>query len=408
MYIYTIIGSNIGYIGGNYKSDNVLSAANKAGKYLFKKLEDPKYAKHKNRKSIKFILRMKDKKGSGKIYSYQVIKQKLKKPILIKVKNTKYYVKFNYVIKTCNLSKKEKKILLGGVGLLENMGKEVTLKLIEFISKDKEKEEKEKEIERIKKEENEKREREEIERLSQMNQMSRISRFINNAKTTFNNYSLKSNRTEDNTAKTDNKDNNENIPQLSEDVIWTKIFKILESLKNNEIISESIMQLTVEEKKVNISGYGIGDIEALNANQLFNGIINKLFLIKTACTFKCSPEIKNGLEKLGTINNEDSEIVKLNKKYQNFLDLCIQFCKENHKKHCENYKNYIAKKKFSKADKELADSKKYEKSKNEIETIIKLSIGGKKRSKKKKEGNDNFLPGLDQNKYNLVESGKKK
>ena len=115
------------------------------------------------------------------------------------------------------------------------------------------------------------------------------------------------------------------------------------------------MQLTVEEKKVNISGYGIGDIEALNANQLFNGIINKLFLIKTACTFKCSSEIKNGLEKFGAINNEDSEIVKLNKKYQNFLDLCIQFCKENYKKHCENYKNYIAKKNFSKANKELAD-----------------------------------------------------
>jgi hypothetical protein len=109
------MGSGIGYIGGNYKNDVPYLAAKKAGKALFKKLENPKYAKHKNRKSIKFVIRMKDRHSPGKTYSYQVIREKLKKPILIKVKNTEYYVRYNYVIKACDLSKKQKKILLGGM-----------------------------------------------------------------------------------------------------------------------------------------------------------------------------------------------------------------------------------------------------------------------------------------------------
>jgi len=112
---FTIMGSGIGYIGGNYKNDVPYLAAKKAGKALFKKLENPKYAKHKNRKSIKFVIRMKDRHGPGKTYSYQVVREKLKKPILIKVKNTEYYVRYNYVIKACDLSKKQKKILLGGM-----------------------------------------------------------------------------------------------------------------------------------------------------------------------------------------------------------------------------------------------------------------------------------------------------
>ena len=111
---FTIMGSGIGYIGGNYKNDVPYLAAKKAGKALFKKLENPKYAKHKNRKSIKFVIRMKDRHSPGKTYSYQVVREKLKKPILIKVKNTEYYVRYNYVIKACDLSKKQKKILLGG------------------------------------------------------------------------------------------------------------------------------------------------------------------------------------------------------------------------------------------------------------------------------------------------------
>lgn len=176
------------------------------------------------------------------------------------------------------------------------------------------------------KEENEKREREEErKREERLNNMGLFNRFVNNVKgNLYKDMDEENILLEDKTAKTDNKDNDKNITQLSEDAIWTKIFKILESLKINKIISENIMQLTVEEKKVNISGFGIGNIEAQTANKLFNEIINKLLFIKAACTFKCSQEIKDGLEKLGAINNEDSEIVKLNKKYQIFLKLCIQ------------------------------------------------------------------------------------
>ncbi len=145
---FTIMGSGIGYIGGNYKNDVPYLAAKKAGKALFKKLENPKYAKHKKRKSIKFVIRMKDRHGPGKTYAYQVIKEKLKKPILIKVKNTEYYVKFNYVIKACDLSKKEKKILLGGnfIGGMEN-SQEVEPELDEPESDEPESDEPEPELE---------------------------------------------------------------------------------------------------------------------------------------------------------------------------------------------------------------------------------------------------------------------
>jgi len=386
MHIYTIIGSEIGYIGGNYKNDKPLLAANKAGKALFKKLEDVKYIKYKNRKSIKFIIKMKDRNGPGKTYSYQVIKEKLKKPILIKVKNTEYYVKFNYVIKACDLSKKQKKNLLGGHGgLFEQLGRNITANFI--IGEDIQKKRKEEEARKTK-EENEKREREEErKREERFNNMGLFSRIVNNVKGNLYKDMDENILSEDKTAKTDNKDNDKNITQLSEDAIWTKIFKILESLKINEIISENIMQLTVEEKKVNIPAYGIiSSIEAQTANNFFNGIINNLFYIKAACAFKCSEKIRNGLDELGAINNEDSEIVKLNKKYQIFLKLCIQYCKENHTKHCENNKNYIANKKFSDADKELADANKYEKSNKEIETIINSSTGGKNKNKKKYTG----------------------
>jgi hypothetical protein len=36
---FTIMGSGIGYIGGNYKNDQPGQAAKKAGKALFKKLD---------------------------------------------------------------------------------------------------------------------------------------------------------------------------------------------------------------------------------------------------------------------------------------------------------------------------------------------------------------------------------
>ena len=102
MHIYTIIGSEIGYIGGNYKNDKPLLAANKAGKALFKKLEDVKYVKYKNKKSIKFVLKNKKDKIN---YCYEVLKKKNKK-------------EFNYEIKECVLSKNQLKKYIGGVGSL--------------------------------------------------------------------------------------------------------------------------------------------------------------------------------------------------------------------------------------------------------------------------------------------------
>jgi hypothetical protein len=111
---FTIVGSEIGYGGGNYKNDQPGQDAKKAGKALFKKLTLRKYAKYKNRPTIKFILRMRDRKSLGKTYSYMVTRTKLAKPLIIKKGDISYEVNFDYKVATCNLSSGEVKTMTGG------------------------------------------------------------------------------------------------------------------------------------------------------------------------------------------------------------------------------------------------------------------------------------------------------
>lgn len=95
---FTIMGSGIGYVGGNYKNDQPGQAAKKAGKALFKKLTLRKFAKYKNKTSIKFVLRMRDRHSAGKTYAYMVTREKLPKPIIMKKGNVEYEIKYNYKI----------------------------------------------------------------------------------------------------------------------------------------------------------------------------------------------------------------------------------------------------------------------------------------------------------------------
>lgn len=113
---FTIMGSGIGFVGGNYKNDHPSQAAKKAGKALFKQLENGKYSKYKNKKNIKFILRMRDRHGPGKTYSYSASREKLKKPIEVKDKNKNvlYTVYYNYSVVPCDMEQKEIMKMTGG------------------------------------------------------------------------------------------------------------------------------------------------------------------------------------------------------------------------------------------------------------------------------------------------------
>ena len=111
---FTIMGSGIGYAGGNYKNDQPGQAAKKAGKALFKKLTLRKFAKYKNKTSIKFVLRMRDRHSAGKTYAYMVTREKLPKPIIMKKGNVEYEIKYNYKIEACNLTSNEVKTMTGG------------------------------------------------------------------------------------------------------------------------------------------------------------------------------------------------------------------------------------------------------------------------------------------------------
>ena len=128
---FTIMGSGIGYIGGNYKNDQPGQAAKKAGKALFKKLTLRKFAKYKNKTSIKFVLRMRDRHSAGKTYSYMVTREKLPKPLVMKRGNVEYEIKYKYNIESCDLTSAEVKTMTGGAlavvgGRLSHTGKKIT------------------------------------------------------------------------------------------------------------------------------------------------------------------------------------------------------------------------------------------------------------------------------------------
>lgn len=111
---FTIMGSGIGYVGGNYKNDTPGPAAKKAGKALFKKLDLAKFRKYKTKTSIKFVLRMRDRHGPGKTYSYIVTRKKLDTPLIIKRGNVEYKVNYKYFIESCKLNTSELKLMTGG------------------------------------------------------------------------------------------------------------------------------------------------------------------------------------------------------------------------------------------------------------------------------------------------------
>ena len=128
---FTIMGSGIGYAGGNYKNEQPGQAAKKAGKALFKKLTLRQYAKYKNKTSIKFVLRMRDRHSAGKTYSYVVTREKLPKPLVMKKGNVEYEIKYKYNIEICNLTSTEVKTMTGGAlvivgGKLSHTGGKIT------------------------------------------------------------------------------------------------------------------------------------------------------------------------------------------------------------------------------------------------------------------------------------------
>ena len=128
---FTIMGSGIGYIGGNYKNDQPGQAAKKAGKALFKKLTLRKFTKYKNKTSIKFVLRMRNRRSAGKTYSYMVTREKLPKPLVMKRGNVEYEIKYKYNIESCDLTSAEVKTMTGGAlavvgGKLSYTGKKIS------------------------------------------------------------------------------------------------------------------------------------------------------------------------------------------------------------------------------------------------------------------------------------------
>lgn len=85
---FTIQASEIGFVGGVYKSDLPSKASKKAANRLFQLTQDEKspFYKHRDATKIKFILREKTQGSQKKTFFYEAEKKNLSQPKIIKLK----------------------------------------------------------------------------------------------------------------------------------------------------------------------------------------------------------------------------------------------------------------------------------------------------------------------------------
>jgi hypothetical protein len=86
---FTIHHSNVGYVGGHYKSTSVAGAAKKAASILFRLAENKKGKKEwkkyeKKVSSVHFTIRETTVRSDKKQHSYTGTKEKLAKPVILK------------------------------------------------------------------------------------------------------------------------------------------------------------------------------------------------------------------------------------------------------------------------------------------------------------------------------------
>lgn len=111
---FTIQSSEIGFSGGEYKSDIPSKAAKKAAKRIFKLIAtEDGYKQYASRETIKFLLREKTRGSEKKSYYYETSIKDLKQPkiIMVKAPNSanadkngmvQYTVTKEIVVSTCN------------------------------------------------------------------------------------------------------------------------------------------------------------------------------------------------------------------------------------------------------------------------------------------------------------------
>lgn len=88
---FTIQASEIGFVGGVYRSDLPSKASKKAAKRLFQLVSDKSspYHKYANISKVKFILREKTIGSDKKTFFYEAEKKDLETPQIVKVKAPK-------------------------------------------------------------------------------------------------------------------------------------------------------------------------------------------------------------------------------------------------------------------------------------------------------------------------------
>lgn len=111
---FCVMASSVGFEGGNYRSSIPSAGAKKAvSKIFYKLMNDKAYSKHKNVKTVKFILRAKGSKPV-KTYAYQATQKKLATPKKFKRGDKEIVILYEYTVKSVTMSATEVKKMTGG------------------------------------------------------------------------------------------------------------------------------------------------------------------------------------------------------------------------------------------------------------------------------------------------------
>lgn len=115
---FTVQGSDIGFTGGHYTASSPAAAGKKAGRQLFKMIENGKkyhddkkkyakyskfaaFAKHSGDKTIKFLLRETTQGTAKKSFYYEVSQTKLKTPVIVSRGGVEITISKEFKIKSC-------------------------------------------------------------------------------------------------------------------------------------------------------------------------------------------------------------------------------------------------------------------------------------------------------------------
>lgn len=99
---FMVEGSNIGFKGGRYKGKSYTAVAKKAANAIFRRLRNnPHFARHKNVKSVKFLVRETTQGSKHPAMYYEAFLVPREKPVTVTLNGVEITYKHEVRVKSC-------------------------------------------------------------------------------------------------------------------------------------------------------------------------------------------------------------------------------------------------------------------------------------------------------------------